>query len=293
MIVILGGSGQLGSSLLAIAKLRNKTDIISLSSQDCDITKIDDIKKAIEQYKPSFIINCAAYTDVNSAESDKERCYAINSDGAKNIALLCAEFNIKLVHTSTTYVFDGEKEGLYLEQDKPNPQSVYGKSKYEGELNVIKEAKTVIILRTNFLYSHFELKKNIFITFYNLLKTKPEIKVVEDVFGSFCYAIDFVETIFDILPQIKENTKQIYHFANQGIVSPFEFASTIASLTNSKTNIIPILAQDYIQVAPRPKFSALDCSKIEKDFNIKVKPWKESLEKCIINKIELELLEKK
>ncbi len=210
---------------------------------------------------------------------------SLNHLAVKYLAKVSQEQTIKLVHISTDYVFNGENFRPYIESDKTNPKSIYGKSKLDGENALIDiNPKDSIIIRTSWLYSGFG--NNFVKTMLKLSKTKKELGVIFDQIGTPTYANDLAKAILDIIPNINNSKVEIYHFSNEGVASWFDFAKAIFELKNIDIELNPILTKDYPTPAKRPHYSILDKSKIKRDFNIKIPYWRDSLKKHLENRDE-------
>lgn len=273
MYLVVGANGQLGNELRLILA----EQAIYVDKDELDITDTTAVQKFFAQNHFQAIINCAAYTAVDKAETDIELATKINVDGPKNLALT----GVPLVHISTDYVFDGKSYRPYVETDTPNPTSVYGHTKLAGEQAVLENAQTTIIIRTAWLYSTFG--NNFVRTMQRLGGERPELKVVFDQVGTPTYARDLAQAIVDILPQIKSGTKEIYHYTNEGVCSWYDFATTIMHLSNLNCKVLPIEGKDYPTPATRPFYSVLNKSKIKQDFGISINHWQESLQSCLKN----------
>ena len=245
------------------------------------------VEKAISACQPVLLINAAAYTNVDKAESEPDLAFAVNRDGPDNLARACANAKLPFIHISTDYVFNGQKKSPCIETDQLSPLGVYGKSKEQGEKRVRFETKEHIILRTSWLYG---VHGNNFVkTMLRLGKERKIIKVVADQYGCPTSASDLAETILIIASLIRNSSKinwGTYHYCGQGITTWHEFAEAIFDIAGKHEamnlkKIEPIKTIDYPTAAKRPFFSALDCSLIEKSFGIKAKPWHESLKHTI------------
>ncbi len=277
-ILITGANGQLGTELSKLLPDAVCSDINELDI--CDFAAVFDF---VEQNNIETIINCAAYTDVDKAQEEVEFAHKVNVLGAKNLA----KTNRNLIHISTDYVFDGQNHKPYLTNDVANPISVYGKTKHDSELAVLENNKNAIIIRTSWLYS---TNGNNFVkTIRKLAKEKAFLNVVYDQVGSPTSAFDLACAIVKILPQMKNNGG-IYHFANEGVCSWYDFAKEIVTLSEINCPIFPITSFEYPTKAKRPYYSVLDKSKIKETFNFEIPHWKDSLKKCIF---EFENCEKK
>jgi len=271
-ILIIGSKGMLGSDLV---KELSKTDneIIAWDLEDIDITKEQDMLK-IEQANPDIIINCAAYTNVDLAETEKEICHKVNVTGVQNLTNTSKKLDIPLIHISTDYVFNGEKQEGYDEDDKKDPINYYGKTKSEGEDIIINNLDKYYIIRTSWLFG--KNGKNFVETMLKLFKEKEEIKVVNDQIGSPTYTKDLSRGIINIIKNKNRYKYGIYHITNSDKCSWFEFANEIKRLTNSNCIINPCTSEEFPTPAKRPKFSILNNNKTEK-----LKNWKEALKEYI------------
>ena len=227
----------------------------------------------------NYCINCAAYTAVDKAETESEKAFEINAIGAKNLAHVCNDHGAVLIHVSTDFVFDGEKNEPYTETDAANPISVYGASKLQGEVEIQQALKEHFIIRTSWLYS--EYGNNFMKTMLRLAETRDGISVVSDQIGTPTYAGDLAEIIIQII-NIKTEKYGIYHYSNEGVASWYEFAKEIFKLTENKIKVNPIPSIEYLTPAKRPQFSVLDKAKIKIDLQIKIPFWGDSLKKVIL-----------
>lgn len=277
-ILVIGSKGQLGNEFQELAKEYPFFLYIFYDVAQMDIANKELVEEEMEELKPDYLINCAAYTAVDKAETDSELAYAINGDAVGNLALACAANNVKFIHISTDYVFDGEATEPYKEDTQVNPSSVYGLSKLKGEQEALHNNKDAIIIRTAWVYSVYG--NNFVKTMLRLMKTKPEINVVADQFGSPTYAHDLAAAIMLIISSAKW-IPGIYHFTNDGNISWFDFASEIKRLSRFPCTINPITTEQYPTPAKRPKYSVLDKAKIQQTFAVKLKDWKESLQQCL------------
>lgn len=282
-VLITGKNGQVGSCL--VSQLSNMTEInfLALSREELDITNAEQVSKIAYEYKPSVIINAAAYTAVDKAESEVELANAINNLGPKNLAKAAAQVNAAIIHISTDYVFAGNKEGLYIETDEVNPQGVYGQTKLAGEQSVAQECDAHIILRTAWVFSEFG--NNFVKTMLRLAQTRDTLGVVGDQFGGPTYAGDIAKAIISIAQQLQQGCIKfgVYNYSGYPHVSWQEFASEIfekalaKNLIQSPIMVNSILTADYPTPAKRPANSKLDCSKITTDFSIQPSDWKAAL----------------
>ena len=278
-ILIIGGNGQLGNCLnKLISEYALDYEFHFTDYDTLDITNQKQINEYFSEYEPHYCINVSAYTAVDLAEQEKEKAFAINAEGVRHLAEACSEKGIDLIHISTDYVFSGDTNIPYSEDDFTNPLSVYGTSKLEGENLALENNPKTIIIRTSWLYSEFG--KNFVKTMLNLFSTKNELNVVADQFGQPTNANDLAETIMKII-STEEKEYGIFHFSNYPETTWFDFAKKIAELSKSKIKINPISTEQYPTPAKRPMRSTMCLDKIENSYNIEPKYWENSLEECM------------
>ncbi|VAY87961.1 dTDP-4-dehydrorhamnose reductase [hydrothermal vent metagenome] len=278
-ILVTGSSGQLGSE---IKELSNNYDyrFFFATRDDLDISNEDEIINYIEINNINTIINCAAYTAVDNAQSDTLNADLINRKSVKKLSIISKTNNIKLIHISTDYVFDGKAFKPYCEQFQTNPNSVYGQTKLDGENEMIKiNPYNSIIIRTSWIYSSFG--NNFVKTMLKLGKEKKELNVIFDQIGSATYARDLAKTILNIIPKIDNNKVTIYNYSNEGVLSWYDFAKEIMRVSNINCKINAIETFQYPTPAERPHYSVLNKAKIKKQFNIAIPHWKDSLDECL------------
>jgi len=284
-ILVTGSNGQLGSELRKYQELFQNA---RLDFTDVDVLDITD-KNALSEYcslkSYQYIINCAAYTAVDKAESEPALAHKINVEAVRNLVDIASTNNAFIIHVSTDYVFAGKNYLPYKEDDPILPQSVYGKTKADGEAEVLKYPKSIII-RTSWLYSSFG--NNFVKTIVRLSKEKEKLTVIYDQIGTPTFAGDLAKAIISVINFQLENPEQpgVYHFSNEGVCSWYDFANEIAEMTNSNCKIMPIETKDYPSPTQRPYYSVLNKSKIKATFGITIPHWKESLKYCLkeINK---------
>ena len=278
-ILVTGSNGQVGSDIRELSSdyLYN---FYFTDKKQLDIMNLQDIRTYIIENNIDTIINCAAFTAVDKAETEQELANKVNHLSLKNLAMLSNEFTIKLIHISTDYVFDGKNFKPYNEEDITNPNSVYGQTKLDGE-NAIKEInpQNSIIIRTSWVYSSFG--NNFVKTMLKLGKEKEELGVIFDQIGTPTYARDLAKTILDIIPKIQNSKLEIYHYSNEGAISWYDFAKEIMKMAKLNCKINPIETYQYPTSASRPHYSILNKAKIKKDFDITIPYWKDSLNKCL------------
>lgn len=285
-VLLTGAKGMLGMDLVKRMKIEGY-EVVVTDIDELDITIIDDVSKFIKREKPDLVINCAAYTQVDKAETEKEKAYLINAEGVKNLAILCNENKGLLCHISTDYVFDGKKNTPYVPEDPPNPINTYGYTKYQGEKFLMDICSKYYLIRTSWLYG---LKGNNFVyTILKLAKRKDQLRIVNDQIGAPTWTVTLSEAIAYV---IKKGELGIYHItddAGEGI-SWYDFASEIIRLSNLKTKIIPIKTEDYQTAVKRPLYSLLDISKIKKLMEGRIPYWKDSLHFFLDNLREINLM---
>lgn len=279
-ILVTGSNGQLGLSLKEIATNHPQFKFIFTNKDSLDISNSLNVVAFFEKNNIDYCINCAAYTNVDKAETQQEVAHKINVIGVKNIAKSCNHHNTTLIHISTDFVFDGNKKTPYTEEDTPNPQSVYGKTKLLGEKEVEKNCKKHYIIRTSWLYSQHG--SNFMKTMLQLAKTKKEIRVVEDQIGTPTYALDLANAILHIINSTK-NEFGVYHYSNQGEASWYDFAKAIFKEKKLKIKTEPIKTNQYATLAKRPKNSVLNKNKIKENFSISIFAWQDSLKQVVKN----------
>ena len=274
VVLVLGAGGQLGQSLRFIANDYPEIQFHFFSRLDLDITNELGLKSIFNSLRPNFCVNASAYTAVDKSESEQDQAYLINVEGVKNIAQICQDFDTTLIHVSTDFVFDGSKNSPYTEDDATNPQGVYGKTKREGELEIIRILKKHFIIRTSWLYSQFNT--NFMKTMLRLAQDRDTISVVNDQIGTPTHAVDLANVIIKVILSSSTNYG-IYHFSNEGKASWYDFAKKIFEVNKVKINLKPISTSEFPTPAKRPKYSVLDKSKIKKEFNILIDQWEDSL----------------
>lgn len=272
-VLITGANGQLGSALKYLSLSYNNQYFFS-TKKDLDITDFPSVLYFLQKHKIDTIINCAALTDVKFCESNPSLANEVNSKAVQNMAELCSRLKKQLIHISTDYVFDGNKKLPYLETDKTNPINNYGLSKLRGENGILKyNLRNSAIIRTSWLYSNSD--NNFVSKIIKKIKNKEDLKVVNDEMGSPTNCFDLAKIIFSLIPKLKNKQTEIFHFSNYGYCSRYNFAKEINMLLGNKSKIIS--CQNLDSNLNRPKFSALDCSKILNFLNLKNITWSDSL----------------
>ena len=281
-ILVTGAAGQLGMELQQLAPRYASFEFNFLTRDQLTVNDEKAVKRSFEKLRPDFCINCAAYTAVDRAESEKELAFEINGIAPGILATASQQYGSRFIHISTDYVFDGKASQPYKEDSAVNPQGVYGESKLKGEIETLKANQDSIIIRSSWVYSEFG--KNFVRTMLKLMSEKEELNVVNDQMGSPTYAADLAAAILEIINKVgSDNNKGagIYHYCNKGIISWYDFAVAIKEISGSKCRVNPISTSGYPTPAKRPAYSALDTSKIQKAFGIAMKDWNESLVGCI------------
>ena len=275
-ILVTGSNGQLGSEIRQISSNYPEYNFFFTNVKELDISDHNAVKDYVFMNKISGVINCAAYTAVDKAESEKKKSNDINHLAVYNIAQIVKEKKIKFIHVSTDYVFNGLSLKPYAETDTPNPQTVYGKTKLEGEIAIQQiNPPYTIILRTSWVYSKFG--NNFVKNMLRLAKNKNEISVVNDQKGSPTNAADLAKVILKIFPNINNKEVEIYHYSNKGECSWYDFAEAIFDINKKKVSLKPTCSDLFKQEAKRPKYSVLDSSLIEKKFSVRTHHWFDSL----------------
>ena len=280
-ILITGADGQLGRSL------KKNTDpligeFLFLNRNEFDLCDTNSISTVLSSFKPDYIINCAAYTAVDKAEENSDKAFEVNYHGVVNLIRESSDIKSKIIHISTDYVFNGNGNDPYREIDPIDPQTVYGLSKAAGEKALRELADTrSIVIRTSWLYSEFG--QNFLKTILRLASERDAINVVDDQFGSPTYADDLAKAIIKIIEKkiTFDQTSSVFHFSNSGQCNWFEFAKEIIAISNLSCDVHAVSSSEYKTIAKRPEFSVLNCDRIQKVLNYKIRDWKDALKECI------------
>ncbi|HIR34120.1 MAG TPA: dTDP-4-dehydrorhamnose reductase [Candidatus Coprenecus merdigallinarum] len=281
-ILITGADGQLGCELRSITGERDDFHCFFTDRQDLDITDPEAVENFISANSITKIINCAAYNNVDGAETDTDNAIRVNVNGPMNLAAAAARHGIYLIHISTDFVFDGTRTSPYHESDRPAPLSEYGRTKLAGEIAVKRSGCLSIIIRTAWLYSPFG-KKNFVRTILSLGEEEDFIKAVYDQKGTPTYARDLAEAILHIIPQLDAVPRygEVFHYTDEGCCTRAEWAQKILNLKRAECEVIPVPSSEFPSPARRPAFSVLDKSLIRTVFGVKVPLWERSLSKAI------------
>ncbi|HIE59539.1 MAG TPA: dTDP-4-dehydrorhamnose reductase [Persephonella sp.] len=270
--LIIGKNGQLGREFIKTLD-RKKKNFVALSHLECDISNLDNVLEVFEKIKPDIVINCAAYNQVDKAEVDYAKAIKVNSFGVRNLSYASRKFNTFLVHYSTDYVFDGKKEnGLYTEEDIPNPINEYGKSKYIGEIYLKEELNNYLIFRTSWVYG--EGKQNFIYKLMQLVKNNNFLKISYDEISIPTSTRTIVEVS---LKALEKGLIGVYHLTNCGYASRYEFAKKILEIKRINKFIYPVSKSIFNLPAERPKFSAMSNEKLINLLNLEINKWDEEL----------------
>jgi dTDP-4-dehydrorhamnose reductase len=290
-LFITGSKGQLGRCLFQLIREEYPSwKVIETDMDTLDITDEQAVREVFAKISPDFIINAAAYTAVDKAESEPELAFAVNATAVSYLAAIAEEKNAELIHISTDYVFDGKKNVPYRPDDEVNPKSVYGKSKAAGEQAIVTSGCCAAIFRTAWLYSEFG--NNFVKTMLRLADEGKEIKVVNDQYGSPTSAEDLAREILYYICMKNKNPKfknqeqkkyTIYHYTNQGTTTWFEFARKIMELNGKSCKVLPVSTAEYFTVAFRPPYSVLDLSETMQEINLPIPSWEDGLQRMLEN----------
>lgn len=296
-MLITGANGQLGNEMRIVSKGSSDnylfTDVVAAEGVETtilDITDLEAVKNIVKENNIDCIVNCAAYTNVDKAESDEAFCRILNAQAPKNLAEAMEEVNGLLIHISTDYVFGGDPYNVPCREDqKGTPTGVYGQTKLEGEQHILASGCKYVIIRTAWLYSEFG--KNFVKTMLNLTATKPQLNVVFDQAGTPTYAFDLANVISTVLDDYRAESSSasysktgIYHYSNEGVCSWYDFTKVIAEIAgNTSCDIQPCHSNEFPSPVKRPAYSVLDKTKIKETFGIRIPYWMDSLRVCISN----------
>ena len=289
-ILVTGANGQLGNEMRIIAKNSNDTYIFTdinqvegVETTFLDITDLEAVQQCVVDNNIDVIVNCAAYTNVDAAETNEDLAEKLNAEAPKNLAKAIKEVGGLLIQISTDYVFGKESYNVPCREDQQGtPTGVYGASKLHGEQNIIEIGGNYVIIRTAWLYSEFG--KNFCKTMMNLTSSKPQLKVVFDQVGTPTYAYDLAKAIVMVIDKFDGTQTGIYHYSNEGVCSWFDFTKMIAEYNGSTAcDVQPCHSDEFPSPVKRPAYSVLDKTKIKEVFGVEIPYWTESLKKCIIN----------
>ena len=277
-ILVTGAGGQMGSEFQVLAASYPQFRFLFTTRNELPVSEKKSVEEYFQSHQPAYCINCAAYTAVDKAESEKELAFEVNANAVGYLAKSAAQTGTRFIHISTDYVFDGTSATPYREDHRTNPLGIYGLSKLKGEALCLLNNAEAMIIRTAWVYSTFG--SNFVKTMMRLMNERREINVVNDQTGSPTYAADLADAIMQII--IKDKWQPgIYHYANAGTTTWFGFATAIKQFLHSDCKINPVSSSEYPTKAKRPSFSLLDTNKIRQTFGINIPQWKESLERCM------------
>jgi dTDP-4-dehydrorhamnose reductase len=280
-IIVTGVKGQLGYDVVKELKKRGYLDVVGIDIEELNITDIIAVQAFMNTNKPDVIVHCAAYTAVDRAEHDKDLCMSVNVTGTKNLVEQAEKLNAKFVYISTDYVFDGNKKDVYDVEDQPNPKSIYGLSKYLGELEAKKHDRHFIV-RISWVFG--KNGNNFIKTMLRLGREKKTINVVNDQIGSPTYTFDLSKLIVDLVETEKYGTYQV---TNEGQCTWYEFAKEIFSLAGMNIEVHPISSKEYPTIASRPMNSLMSKTKLDENGLDRLPTWKDALKRYLI---EIEVL---
>ncbi|HHW59265.1 MAG: dTDP-4-dehydrorhamnose reductase [Bacteroidales bacterium] len=279
-ILVTGSDGQLGYELKRLLSDNKNFELFFTNHKTLDITDEQAIRDFYNKYKPNFVINAAAYTAVDKAETEKEIALKVNVNGVRNLAKYSIDYNTIMIHISTDYVFDGNKSSPYIETDTPNPLGYYGYTKFMGENEMSKINPRGVIIRTSWLYSNHGnnfvktiIKKS--------LDENQKLQVVYDQIGTPTYARDLAMCIYQMIQCFDFNNLEFFHFADEGVASWYDFAHAIIRIKNIDKCIYPIETDQINQLTMRPKYSVMNKSKIKSALNISIPHWYDSLKEML------------
>ena len=282
-ILVTGAFGQLGNEIKCLTTKYPDWQFLFTDVDSLDITNENELEAWFQNNKPDFVINCAAYTAVDKAESDIETAEKVNELAPKLIGKFSKKSGAKLIQISTDYVFDGESFNPYSEEAKVNPKSVYGETKLQGEKNCFEENPQTVIIRTSWLYSAFG--NNFVKTMLRLGKDRGQLNVVYDQVGTPTYAADLANAILEIIAIAAKNPEKfvpgIYHYSNEGVASWYDFAKAVFEISGVHCNVNPVLSDQFPTAAKRPNYSVLNKWRIKNVFGITVPYWRDSLKICV------------
>ena len=281
-VLITGANGQLGHALKQIAADYPAFSFIYTDYAELDITNDTAVADFFAQQEIHACINCAAYTAVDKAESDEEKAFQLNFEAVLHLANACKANNARFIHVSTDYVFDGNKNTPYTEEDDADPQSIYGSSKLRGEAAALGTYSDTIVIRTAWLYSQYGM--NFVKRMRELMQERDSLNVVFDQAGTPTYAVDLAQVLLAVLGKAIDtpgNFGGVYHYSNEGVTSWYDFAIAIRDLSNLSCNIQPITSDMYPTPAKRPAYRVFNKQKIKETFEVEVPYWRESLQVCL------------
>lgn len=277
-VLVTGSKGQLGNEIQVLAPAYPQFNFIFTDVEELDICKREAVDGFFSENKIDFLINCAAYTAVDKAEDDEEKCYQINKDAVGYLGEASARHGVKMLHVSTDYVFDGKSYIPYTEDAPVSPATVYGRSKAEGEQRLVSVLQSAVIVRTSWLYSSFG--NNFVKTMLKLGRERKRLQVVFDQVGTPTYAADLADALLQII-SAAELVPGIYHFSNEGVCSWYDFTLAIFKSAKIACDVLPIESREYPTKTPRPHYSVLNKQKVKSAYNLRIAHWEDSLNRCV------------
>jgi dTDP-4-dehydrorhamnose reductase len=277
-VLVTGSKGQLGNEIQVLAPAYPQFNFIFTDVEELDICKREVVDGFFSENKIDFLINCAAYTAVDKAEDDEEKCYQINKDAVGYLGEASARHGVKMLHVSTDYVFDGKSYIPYTEDAPVSPATVYGRSKAEGEQRLVSVLQSAVIVRTSWLYSSFG--NNFVKTMLKLGRERKRLQVVFDQVGTPTYAADLADALLQII-SAAELVPGIYHFSNEGVCSWYDFTLAIFKSAKIACDVLPIESREYPTKTPRPHYSVLNKQKVKSAYNLRIAHWEDSLNRCV------------
>jgi len=281
-IIIAGANGQVGKDLQVLAKSAKQYECLFFDSKSLDITDEKAVAAAFNKHKPTYLINCAAYTAVDTAETNQERAYEVNAKAVANMAVNCIAADCQFIHISSDYVYHNGLDRPLLETDATTPKGVYADSKLKGDIAAMEINPATIILRTSWVYSSFG--NNFLKTMMRLGKERDQLGIVYDQIGAPTYARDIAAAILTIIDKVESTGLSyggVYNFAPQGITCWYDYAKTIFELEDIDCTVNSILSKAYPTPAQRPTYSVLNCDKIKDTFDLDIPYWKDSVKACL------------
>lgn len=279
-ILVTGANGQLGRCLQDLQQQYSHANFQFMGREHLPINDFALVDKVVEALQPTIIINAAAYTAVDKAESETDTANLMNGYAVGNLAAAATRVGARFLHVSTDYVFNGLGTTPYKETDATDPVNAYGKSKLLGEQLALQEHPEAVIVRTSWVYCKYG--HNFVKTMLRLMAERPQLKVVADQTGAPTYAPDLAEALLTIA-FAASRVPGIFHFTNAGCITWFDFAKAIAAFSQSACEVLPITTAEFPTPAKRPTYSLMDCSRLSNAYGITLAPWKESLQKCILS----------
>jgi dTDP-4-dehydrorhamnose reductase len=283
MILITGASGQLGQCFQQLALRYPQWSFIYTDAPELDITDAGAVDAFFKQHKPTWCINCAAYTAVDKAETDQALAAKINVTGARHLANAAHKYGARMVHFSTDYVYHNRQNTPFKEGDTESPKGVYARTKLQGDRAVLKASPEAMVIRTSWVYA--PVGHNFVKTMMRLGKERPSLSVVFDQIGTPTYAPDLATAVLNIMTQVEaeptQNIGGVWHYSNEGVTSWYDFACAVFELTGINCKVLPIETSAYPTPARRPPFSVLNKGKIKAAFNLDIPHWRDSLKDCL------------